>query len=337
MSDSKSSYGEPVEEPRPVDDVVGSAHEGIADAEAAGRDAVDVGPDRRARAARRGRIRPVVERRPRRRRADSSTSDPAFDSAMYEAHADDAATDGTARSRRRDRVVARADRRRRRRRRQRSTPSEPVGETAVVRRGRRRRAPRRLRHAAADLRPGARGAASARQPRRRRRDRPARRALRSPSLYLAVWLGIGLLSGEVTVDDDRLARRSPPSAPGRCGCRSSCSSSPSGCSARSSTAVAGAPGSSSASSSASPPTSATSSVRSSRRRSGCSPRARARRSSRRSCSRRSRSRRSSSVVSSRSGSARGWPRAAARVTELNIEAQREYERTLEAGPQLTRV
>ncbi len=43
MSDSKSSYGEPVEEPRAVDDVVGSAHEGIADAEAAGRDAVVVG------------------------------------------------------------------------------------------------------------------------------------------------------------------------------------------------------------------------------------------------------------------------------------------------------
>lgn len=40
MSDPKSSYGEPVEEPTVVDDVVGSAHEGIADAEAAGRDAV---------------------------------------------------------------------------------------------------------------------------------------------------------------------------------------------------------------------------------------------------------------------------------------------------------
>jgi hypothetical protein len=40
MSDSKSSYGEPVEEPTTVDDVVGSAHEGIADAEAAGREAV---------------------------------------------------------------------------------------------------------------------------------------------------------------------------------------------------------------------------------------------------------------------------------------------------------
>jgi hypothetical protein len=40
MSDPKSSYGEPVEESTEVDDVVGRAHEGLADAEAAGRDAV---------------------------------------------------------------------------------------------------------------------------------------------------------------------------------------------------------------------------------------------------------------------------------------------------------
>ena len=40
MSDPKSSYGEPVEEPTPVDDdVVGRAEEGLADAEAAKRDA----------------------------------------------------------------------------------------------------------------------------------------------------------------------------------------------------------------------------------------------------------------------------------------------------------
>ncbi|MCR2813751.1 ABC transporter [Microbacterium sp. zg.Y1090] len=38
MTDPK--YGEPVEEPTTVDDVVGRAHEGLADAEAAGRDAV---------------------------------------------------------------------------------------------------------------------------------------------------------------------------------------------------------------------------------------------------------------------------------------------------------
>lgn len=40
MSDPKSSYGEPVEEPGDVDDVVGRANEGLAEAEAARRDAV---------------------------------------------------------------------------------------------------------------------------------------------------------------------------------------------------------------------------------------------------------------------------------------------------------
>ena len=44
MSDSKSTYGEPVDEPKPVDDVVGSVNEGLADAEAAGRDAVSEPP-----------------------------------------------------------------------------------------------------------------------------------------------------------------------------------------------------------------------------------------------------------------------------------------------------
>lgn len=41
MSDPKSSYGEPVDEPRGVDDVVGRANEGLAEAEAVGREAVD--------------------------------------------------------------------------------------------------------------------------------------------------------------------------------------------------------------------------------------------------------------------------------------------------------
>ncbi|WP_426323867.1 ABC transporter [Microbacterium sp. E-13] len=44
MSDPKSSYGEPVEEPRGVDDVVGRANEGLADAEAARRDAASDTP-----------------------------------------------------------------------------------------------------------------------------------------------------------------------------------------------------------------------------------------------------------------------------------------------------
>ena len=42
MSDSKSTYGDPVEEPRPADDVVRSANEGLTDAEAAGREAAPV-------------------------------------------------------------------------------------------------------------------------------------------------------------------------------------------------------------------------------------------------------------------------------------------------------
>jgi hypothetical protein len=45
MSDPKSSYGEPVEEPNGVDDVVGRANEGLADAEAARRDAVTTDTD----------------------------------------------------------------------------------------------------------------------------------------------------------------------------------------------------------------------------------------------------------------------------------------------------
>lgn len=41
MSDTKSSYGEPVDDPKPVDDVVGRAHEGLAEAEAARNDGAD--------------------------------------------------------------------------------------------------------------------------------------------------------------------------------------------------------------------------------------------------------------------------------------------------------
>ncbi|TQJ29767.1 ABC transporter [Microbacterium sp. SLBN-146] len=41
MSDPKSSYGDPVDEPTHVDDVVVRAQEGLADAEAAGREATD--------------------------------------------------------------------------------------------------------------------------------------------------------------------------------------------------------------------------------------------------------------------------------------------------------
>ena len=44
MSDPQEPVGEPVEEPTPVGDMVSQAHEGLADAEAAGRDAVDATP-----------------------------------------------------------------------------------------------------------------------------------------------------------------------------------------------------------------------------------------------------------------------------------------------------
>ena len=111
MSDSKSTYGEPVEEPRAVDDVVGSAHEGIADAEAARRDAVVADePVHTSPAADKSRVisEPMVD------------EDPEFNSAMYEAHADDAGTrsaDAPAKQ-----VVTPAET-------VAVTPSEPVAET----------------------------------------------------------------------------------------------------------------------------------------------------------------------------------------------------------------
>jgi hypothetical protein len=189
MSDSKSTYGEPVEEPRAVDDVVGSAHEGIADAEAAGRDAVVVDeptaqePDA-APAAEKPRVisEPMVD------------EDPAFDSAMYEAHAEDstsahpaeAAVAAPAAT-----TVAPA-----------VTPSEPVSEPVAP--------------AAAGAAAGAGAATVAYAPQpifvqapeapRPRGNRGAAgaigllAALSFGVLYLAVWLGVGLIDGAVTVD-----------------------------------------------------------------------------------------------------------------------------------------
>ena len=165
MSDPKSSYGEPVDEPTPVDDVVGRAEEGLADAEAAGRDAVGDEPARRAR---------------RRSRQPTSRVEPS------PCRAEPAAR----RARRRTTPTTRSRVHHRRRlpgRLRHATPPRPWSVAPVVTPERARRrdaassrpsssaaAPRR---AAADLRAGARGAAPARQPRRRRRDRPARRAV----------------------------------------------------------------------------------------------------------------------------------------------------------------
>ena len=180
MSDSKSSYGDPVEEPRPVDDVVGSAREGIADAEAAGRSAVV--PDEPA-----VHESPVVQEPPATEPADAAPQtagslpraddpmveeDPSFDSAMYEAHADDAPSEAVAET-----VVA-----------------EPtVAETAVA-------APAAVAYAAPQ--PIFVQAPESPRPRGNRAAAGAIGLLAALSfgvLYLAVWIGIGLISGEVSV------------------------------------------------------------------------------------------------------------------------------------------
>ena len=179
MSDSKSSYGDPVEEPRPVDDVVGSAREGIADAEAAGRSAV-VADESAVQES------PVVQESAT-EPADAAPQtagslpladdpmvdeDPSFDSAMYEAHADDAPSEAVAET-----VVA-----------------EPtVAETAVA-------APAAVAYAAPQ--PIFVQAPESPRPRGNRAAAGAIGLLAALSfgvLYLAVWIGIGLISGEVAV------------------------------------------------------------------------------------------------------------------------------------------
>lgn len=200
MSDSKSSYGEPVEEPRPTGDVVGSAHEGIADAEAAGRNAVvtdephtaDATPDTASDRPREVHSEPMVE------------EDPNFDSALYEAHSEDRVPVTTAApaAASAPTVVAPAvvdDR-------PAVTASEPASETAVV-------APAATAGTAAATTAGTAAyagpqpifvqAPEAPRPRGNRGAAGAIGLLAALSfgvLYLAVWLGIGMLSGDVTVE-----------------------------------------------------------------------------------------------------------------------------------------
>lgn len=187
MSDSKSSYGEPVEEPRPVDDVVVSANEGIAHAEAAGRDAVE--PEDSVEATPVTPSEPVVD------------EDPAFDSAMYEAHAEDATTAypvKTTSAASAETVIAPAE--------PAAAPvvtspavtaSEPVGQTAVIApavgAGAAYVAPQPIFVQAPEApRPrGNRGAAGA---------IGLLAALSFGVLYLAVWLGVGMIDGDVTVE-----------------------------------------------------------------------------------------------------------------------------------------
>jgi len=207
MSDSKSSYGEPVEEPRPVDDVVGSAHEGIADAEAAGRDAVVV-DEPTAHESRTDPTPAPVADRTRVASEPMVDEDPAFDSAMYEAHADESPraypteTIGAAPVAPAATVAPAV------------TPSEPVSEP-VDSAGTPPQTHGSLAHA-----PAAAGAAAAAtvayapQPifvqapeaPRPRGNRGAAgaigllAALAFGVLYLALWVGVGLIDGDVTVD-----------------------------------------------------------------------------------------------------------------------------------------
>ena len=203
MSDSKSSYGEPVEEPRPVDDVVGSAHEGIADAEAAGRDAVEADEPTANGSPAEAASEPVVESAPAtpvEPAHSANDDDSSFDSALYEAHADDTATAWEPPAE--TVVVPPAETPSQYATAPAVTPSEPVAETAVV-------AP------AAVAGAGAATAYATPQPifvqapeaPRLRGNRAAAgaigllAALAFGALYLAVWIGIGLLSGEVVVGE----------------------------------------------------------------------------------------------------------------------------------------
>jgi hypothetical protein len=205
MSDSKSSYGEPVEEPRPVDDVVGSANEGIADAEAARRDAAASDgsqTDAAAEPAAQTSPRTPVEPAP-----SAYDDDSTFDSAMYEAHADDTATAWEPPAE----TVA-------------VTPSEPVAPVAGEAYTERYAEPATERYAepaseryaepyaeTAVVAPVATGYAApqpifvqAPEAPRLRGNRAAAgaigllAALAFGILYLALWLGVGMLDGEVT-------------------------------------------------------------------------------------------------------------------------------------------
>ena len=97
MSDSNSTYGEPVEEPRPEGDVVDSANEGIAEAEAARREAAyraaqDSDAERadHAERAEHDSDSAAVDdpRTPVEPARSAYDDDSSFDSALYEAHAD---------------------------------------------------------------------------------------------------------------------------------------------------------------------------------------------------------------------------------------------------------
>ena len=183
MSDSKSSYGEPVEEPTPEEDVVGRAHEGLAEAEAARRDAVDPAADAPAAAPS---DEAVVDPAPAPAEPDPWASPeaaalqyepapaPASDTAVYDAPA------ATASAPEAETVVATPV----------VTPSEPTAETVVA--------------APVAPQPIFVQAPEAPRPRGNRAAAGAIglvAALAFAVLYFAVWLAIAAVTGELNTND----------------------------------------------------------------------------------------------------------------------------------------
>ena len=183
MSDSKSSYGEPVEEPTPEEDVVGRAHEGLAEAEAARRDAVDPAADAPAAAPS---DEAVADPAPAPAEPDPWASPeaaalqyepapaPASDTAVYDAPA------ATASAPEAETVVATPV----------VTPSEPTAETVVA--------------APVAPQPIFVQAPEAPRPRGNRAAAGAIglvAALAFAVLYFAVWLAIAAVTGELNTND----------------------------------------------------------------------------------------------------------------------------------------
>ncbi|KRA25623.1 ABC transporter [Microbacterium sp. Root61] len=177
MSDPKSSYGEPVEEPTDVDDVVGRAHEGLADAEAAGREAV-VADAAAAQDAATDAAEPVADA-PAPDAAPATTASDDYDPSIYETAAALTPVDETPTVVVAEPVV---------------TPSEPVYDEVVY------AAPAVI----AAAQPIFVQAPEAPRPRGNRAAAGAIGLLAAVAfaiLYLGAALGFGAISGEVTAEN----------------------------------------------------------------------------------------------------------------------------------------
>lgn len=172
MTDTTSSYGDPVEEPAVPDDVVGRAEEGLADAEAAGR--VAVGDE------------PVIEKETVVEQPVEAASVPVDDTEEFTTAAD---YEAAYRSASDEPTVAVAPV---------VATSEPVAETSVA------ATPVVAAAAAPAVQPIFVQAPEAPRPRGNRAAAGAIgivAALSFAVLYLAAWLGFGALAGDVTADN----------------------------------------------------------------------------------------------------------------------------------------